>query len=499
MTGSFVLALDLGSSGLRASLHPVERPWEAAAIARRVYRVHRPHGADALAARFAEADLTERVYGVIGEALSQPGAQGAEVAAVGIAAQRGGTAFLDADGRALYLAPNTDLRALFEGAAIDEAHGARVYAATGRAPAFLFVPAKLAWWRNHHPRLSRRIVRVATLGGWAAWLLSGEMGAGRAELAEAGLLEVGAGEVAVELLADLGVDAALLPSVVEDGAPVGAVSAEVAAKTGLPRGVPVHLAGPDTGAAMLGMGAAQVNDIGIAAGWSAPVRMMAAAPLFDGERRTWTGPSLAPGRAYVEASAGDTGGTLEMVRRLLGARAGGERLDRLVSQSRAGANMIAAFWGPHALNLADPGVTMGGLLAPAPITYNPVRAAYVARATFENVAYAMRECVELVQSVTGAEPRSIALGGGMAASALFPQMLADTLNAPVRRHSPLATATGAAIAASRPAGEWASAAREVARRGEIAEPDVRGVLTYAESFARWRRLRARLEEMSGEL
>ena len=325
------------------------------------------------------------------------------------------------------------------------------------------------------------------------------MGAGRAELAEAGLLDVGAGEVAVELLADLGVDAALLPSVVEDGAPVGVVSAEAAAKTGLPRGVPVHLAGPDTGAAMLGMGAAQVNDIGIAAGWSAPVRMMSAAPAFDGERRTWTGPSLPPGRAYVEASAGDTGGTLEMVRRLLGARAGGERLDRLVSQSRAGANMIAAFWGPHAMHLADPGVTMGGLLAPAPITYNPVRAAYVARATFENVAYAMRECVELVQSVTGAEPRSIALGGGMAASALFPQMLADTLNAPVRRHSPLATATGAAIAASRPAGEWASAAREIARRGEIAEPDVRGVLTYAESFARWRRLRARLEEMSGEL
>ncbi|MCE2469854.1 MAG: FGGY-family carbohydrate kinase [Dehalococcoidia bacterium] len=499
MKGSHALALDLGSSGLRASIHPVERPWEAAAVARRVYRVHRPQGADSLAARFAEADLTERVHGAIAEALAQPGARGLQVAAVGIAAQRGGTAFLDADGRALYLAPNTDLRALFEGAAMEEAHGERLYATTGRAPAFLFVPAKLAWWRNHHPRLSKRIARVTTLGGWAAYLLTGEMGAGPAELAEAGLLDVSAGEIPASLLNDLGVDSGLPPPIVEEGAPIGAVAAGAAAKTGLPRGAPVYLAGPDTGAAMLGMGAAQLNDIGIAAGWSAPVRMIAPAPVFDAQRRTWTGPSLSPGRAYVEASAGDTGGTLEMVRRMLGARAGGDRLDRLVSQSRAGSNMIAAFWGPHAMNLSGPGVTMGGLLAPVPITYNPVRAAYVARATFENVAYAMRECIELAQSVTGAEPRSIALGGGMAASALFPQMLADVLNAPVRRHSPLATATGAAIAASRPADEWASAAREIARRGETAEPDVRGVLAYGESFARWRRLRARLQEMADEL
>ncbi len=499
MEGSHVLSLDLGSSGLRASLHPIERPWEAAAIARRVYRVHRPQGADALAARFAEVDLTERMHAVIAEALAQPGARGAQVAAVGIAAQRGGTAFLEADRRALYLAPNTDLRALFEGAAMEEAHGERLYAVTGRAPAFLFVPAKLAWWRNHHPRISKRIVRTTTLGGWAAFLLTGEMGAGRAELAEAGLMDVRSDEVAGELLADLGVDLALMPPIVGEGAPIGVISAGAAAKTGLPRGAPVYLVGPDTGAAMLGMGAAQFNDVGIAAGWSAPVRMIAAAPVFDAERRTWTGPSLTPGRAYVEASAGDTGGTLEMVRRMLGARAGGDRLDRLVSQSRAGANMIATFWGPHAMNLSDPGVTMGGLLAPVPITYNPVRAAYVARATFENVAYAMRECVELAQEVTGMEARSIALGGGMAASALFPQMLADVLNAPVRRHSPLATAAGAAIAASRPASEWASAAREIARRGEVVEPDVRGVLAYGESFARWQRLRARLQEMGEEL
>ena len=499
MAKSFVLALDLGSSGLRASLHPVERPWEAVAVARRLYRVYRPHGPDALAARFAEADLTERVYGAIAEALAQPETQRVEVAAVGIAAQRGGAAFLDADGRALYLAPNTDLRALFEGAAIEEAHGPRLYAATGHAPAFLFVPAKVAWWRNHHPRLSRRITRVTTLGGWAAYLLTGETGAGRAELAEAGLLDVSAGEIPTSLLTHMGVNAALLPPIVEDGAPIGEVTAEAAAKAGLPRGVPVYLAGPDTGAAMLGMGAVQTNDIGIAAGWSAPVQMVATAPIFDTERGTWTGPSLSPRRAYVEASAGDTGGTLEMVRRLVGARAGWEHLDRLVSQSRAGSNLVTAFWGPHALNLADPGVTMGGLLAPTPITYNPVRAAYVARATFENIAYAMRECVELVQSVTGAEPRSIALGGGMAASALLPQMLADVLNAPVRRHSPLATATGAAIVASRPVDEWASAAREIARRGKTAEPDVRGVLAYGESYSRWQRLRARLQEMTDEL
>ena len=499
MPSDYVLTLDFGSSGLRAAIHLAERPSYMLASAERRYRVYRPRDADTLASRFADVELWQRTVGAIREAL-QAVPSTDRLSAVAVTAQRGGTAFLDASGAAIYLAPNTDLRAVFEGARIDEEMGAEVYGTTGHTPSLFLSFAKIAWWRAHHPRTAKRIATVTTLGGWAALRLTGVVATVPAELSEAGLLDVSTGNPAISLLGKLGVDAALLPPLRTDGAAVGSVSKAAAGATGLPVGAPVFLAGPDTHAAVLGAGASRPGDVVIVAGWSAPVQVVTAAPAFDIERRTWTGPHLAPGLAYVEASAGDTGGTLDMVRTLLGPRAKGDRLDTLLSKSRQSSNLVTAFWGPHAYNLSDSGISMGGLLLPVPITYNQVRPAHVARATLENIAYAIRECVELAAQVAGVHaPRSVALTGGMAASALFPQVLADVLNASVRRHGPRGSAVGAALAATTSQAELASASQALAKRGETFSPDVRGVLGYQEGYARWRRLRAKLDELADEL
>ena len=499
MPSDYVLTLDLGSSGLRAAVHATDRPSEVLASAERRYRTYRPRDPDALASRFVDAELWQRIAGAIRETLGAVASAG-RVSAVAVTAQRGGTAFLDASGGTVHLAPNTDLRAVFEGAGIDEEMGPEVYLTTGHTPSLFLSCAKLAWWRAHHPRTAKRIATVTTLGGWAVLRLTDVVATVPAELSEAGLLDVSTGRPAVELLARLGVDSSLLPSVQDDGGAIGSVSKAAAAATGLREGTPVFLAGPDTQAAVLGAGASHPGDVAIVAGWSAPVQVVTQAPAFDPERRTWTGPHLAPGLAYVEASAGDTGGTLDMVRTLLGQRAKGDRFDTLLSKSRQASNMVTAFWGPRAYNLSDSGISMGGLLAPVPITYNQVRPAHVARATLENIAYALRECVELATEVAGVRaPRSVALTGGMAASALFPQVLADVLNASVRRHGPRGSAIGAAITASVPRADWAAASQDLAKRGESFAPDVRGVLGYREGYDRWRRLRAKLDELAEEL
>lgn len=495
----YVLAIDLGSTSLRCTLHPQERPWEVIDGAVRRYRVFTPRNPDALSTRFVEDELWARLASAIREALGRANAEPASVSMVSITAQRGGTAFIDGDGKALYLAPNTDLRAVFEGASIEERLGANLYQKTGHSPPLFFVPAKLAWWRGHHPRIARRIASVATLASWAAYRLTGALATTSTELSEAGLLDAATRSVDTGLLDALEVAPSLVPPLVDEGEAMGAVRA-AAGDTGLVPGTPVAIAGPDTHTALVGMGAATEGDVGIVAGWSVPTQVVTAAPVFDAERRTWTGPHIFAERGYVEASAGDAGGTLEMVRRLLGSRAGGDRLDALVSQSRAGSNLITAFWGPRALDLSNPGISLGGLLAPAPITYNPVRAAFVARATLENIAFAVRECAALATEVAGVgAPRSIALGGGMAASNLFPQMLADVLNAPVRRHLPQTSAIGAAMVAGGARTDWHDLARSAARHATTIEPDVRGVIDYEEAFGRWQRLKARLDELTNEL
>ncbi len=497
-TQKHVLMLDLGSTGLRSLTAPVDQPWSLTPGAERRYRVGRPRGADSLVCWFEPNDLWQRVAAVLGEGVRAAGVAPEDVAAVSITSQRQGVAFLDRDGATIYLAPNVDLRAVFEGAAIDDRLADQVHAATGHLPSFLFTPAKLHWWRRQHPRTSRRIHRILTLGAWVAYRLTGEQADVPSQLNEAGLADVATRQPSA-LLDALEVDGSLLPSVVDEGAAVGAVQHDAAAATGLREGTPVVLAGPDTQAALLGMGAVAPGDAAVVSGWSTPVQAVTEAPVLDPQRRTWAGCHVLPGRWVAEANVGDTGGTLEMVRRLLGPRAGIDRLDSLLSRSRLGSNLVTAFWGPHALDLANPGVGMGGLLMPSPITYNPIHAGHVARATLENIAYGIRQGAERLEEVMERKPRLVALSGGLSQNSVFPQMLADVLGSPVRLHHHRASAIGAAIAASAPRGQWEEAAKRAAGQGTVIEPDVRSTLEYADLYRRWLRLKARLDELSDEL
>ncbi len=498
MSGSHILVLDLGSSGLRSFVAPMETPWDLRSGAALPYRLLRPRSAEALERRFPPPDLWDRVARVIREGLRTAGVGTQEIAAISVTSQRQGVAFLDGDGGTLYVGPNTDLRAVFEGATIDAEMADGVYRTTGHLPSLMFAPAKLRWWQHHHPRIFRRVRRVLTLGAWVTHRLTGIEADHPALLGEAGLLDVTTRQPATELLQALELDPSLLPPLVKGSGPVGALSATAADALGLPAGTPVFLAGPDTQAALLGMGATEPGQVGIVAGWSAPVQMVTEAPIFDAARRTWAGCHVVEGRWVVEANAGDTGGTLDMVRGMVRARGGPEAVDGLASRVRPGADRVTAFWGPHALDLASPGVGMGGLLAPTPITYNPVRSSHLARATLENIAYALRQCLERVGEVTGRGPASVALSGGMAQSRIFPQMLADVLGATVRLHHPAASAIGAAIAASTPASrdELATAATA---QGARLEPDVYSTMEYAELYPRWLRLRERLTELSDDL
>ena len=62
----------------------------------------------------------------------------ANIDAVAVTSQRQAVAFIDGDGGTVYVGPNTDLRAVFEGAAIDDQIGEVVYETTGHLPSMLF-------------------------------------------------------------------------------------------------------------------------------------------------------------------------------------------------------------------------------------------------------------------------------------------------------------------------------------------------------------------------
>jgi sugar (pentulose or hexulose) kinase len=502
MTKTHILVLDLGSSGLRSLLAPVDTPWEIVPGASLPYRAIKAQGGNGLAVRFSPDDLWRRVSRAISEGMSAARLGAADIAAISITSQRQGMAFLDDAGDTLYVGPNTDLRAVFEGATIDDTLAEQVYETAGHLPSLFFTPAKLHWWKLHHPRLRQRIRRVLTLGAWVANRLTGEQADVASLLCEAGLLDVRSRSPASELLGELAIDANLLPPLVREGLPVGGVTREMAGALSLRTGTPVVLAGPDTQTALLGMGATEPGDVGVVAGWSLPVQMVEERPVFDKARRTWVGCHVLASRWIAEANGGDAGGALELVRRLLGVRTDTGGFDALISRSYEddeGGEMVTAFWGPQALDLSNPGISMGGLLTPEPITYSKLHRAHVARATMENIAYAVRECLERVVEVTGRQPRTVRLSGGMAQSRHLPRMLAGVLGQTVWLHHPRASAVGAAILAAAGPDGASGMAGNAAAQGTAVEPEQHHSSEYGDLYQRWLRLRGRLQELSDEL
>jgi sugar (pentulose or hexulose) kinase len=175
------------------------------------------------------------------------------------------------------------------------------------------------------------------------------------------------------------------------------------------------------------------------------------------------------------------------------------RFDQLAASPIAQITEVIGLWGPRALDLSNPGMSLGGLLTPTPVTYDGIDAATVARATLENIAFAIRECVALVDEVAPGPAGPIALTGGMAASEAFAGMLANTMGRPVRRHPPRASASGAAIVAGLPRDAWAKAGTEAATHAEVVEPDPSAALAAAERYERWLRLRAKLDALADDL
>ncbi len=489
-----ILVLDLGSSRMRCAVVPQEGGAPPVEAAHAPYPVTNDR-AGTLAHAYNPRLLRERLLRVLAQGAQATGPR--NVAAVAVTGQRLATCFFDADLATLSAGANNDTRAVFQGGAMDDVHGALIRRTTGHLPSMLFAPAKYAWWRESRPRTARRIAKTAGLEAWAALQLTGTLAETRTGLAESSLLDVTSGEPAGVLLERLGVPLDLLPDAVAPNTPVGRLTEEAAEATGLPRTTPVHLAGPDSQAATVGCGAAQEGAASCAAGWSAPVQVTTASPAFDPQARTWTSVHGVSEKWTVEANPGDTGRTLNAVRRLITPRASLARFDALAESAFESGKPVAAFLGPRAIDLANPGITMGGVLLPVPVTQEGLDAADVARAAYENAAFAIRESLALARSVAGTERGTFALSGGLAESVVFPQLLADVLGEPVRVHRN-ATATGAAALATTPANELALRCTDLGANGASAEPGPRS-RECEESYARWLRLRERLDALAEEL
>ena len=495
----YVVVLDAGTSRMRCFVFDLHGRIVASRSAD--WTLTAAPDASPLAREFDLDSLWPRLCRLTMSSLADAGGSPGQVVAVTATGQRQGVVFLDAAGRELYAGPNLDLRAVFEGAAIDEEMRERVYRTTGHTPSLLFTPAKLRWFQSHRPNAYDAVASVLTLADWLVWRLSGALASEHTLAAEAGLLNISERRWCTDIMKDLGlVENGHVP-LAEPGTVAGAVGDEASGESGIPKGTPVVVSGADTQCGLLGMGVRRPGEVGIVAGWSTPIQMVTAGPLFSDSYRTWAGCYLLDQTWTAESSAGDAGNSYRWLVETLGGSAGNafEQMDELAKETAAGAEGTLAFLGTSRMDMRKVGLKTGGIYFPVPMTFNEISPGHLARAALEAMAYSIASNLEQVEDLAGEKAAGVALGGGMIQTSAFTKILCDVLGRPVQvSPAPHVSALGAYLCAATGIGEFASldeAAESVRGSLDTADPDPQTHLEYLDHYDRWTKTLGQIEEV----
>ena len=481
MPPNLVLVIDAGSSSIRCHL-----VGPAGELARSVYRpwvyLDEPD-----AGAFARSFDLDACWQSLCDAISQCTGDGRyRPRAVSITSQRQSLVFADNQVRPLHAGPNTDTRAVFQGSALDAQHGPLLYETTGHRPAFMMAAGKLAWLRDIRPSDYEALAHVLTLADWLAFRLTGRLGCEPTLGAASGLLDIRTRAWPSPMFEELGL--ALPEEQLYEATEIhGAVNTK---DVGSIEGVPVIVAGADTQCGMIGAGIVEAGQVGIIAGWSAPVQMLVSEPLLSPEMKTWTELCQMPELWIMESSAGDIGNVWRwVVETLSGSETDYEKLDRLAGAAPLGSFGVTGHFGPQAMDVSSVGMTLGGILFPTPIAMGGPTQGQMGRAALESFAYTIRANLDQLERESGITASRIALGGGLSRSITFREILPDVLGRPISIYSRSdVTALGCAAIARTSLGEYSSLAESAVAASQGARtsaPDPSTAAEYQDYYELW--------------
>lgn len=478
--GPFVLAVDVGSSSVRAMLYDgLARPVEGAG-ASLPYALRA--GADG-AAEDDPAAAVERVAACVDAALAAAG--GLPIAAVAVDTLASSFVALDAAGAPLTpLITYADTRNADDAAALrarlDEA---AAHQRTGCLLRTSYWPARLAWLRRTRPEIWAAAARFATLGELLELRLFGRARAGLSAASWTGLLDrrrlvwdaplLGALELAPERLGPLA----------DVDAPLAGLAAPFARRWPALREVPWLPAVGDGAAANIGSGAAGLGRIALTMGTTGAMRMVVR-DVPEVPRGLWA--YRVDREAALLGGATSEGGNLfAWLRRTL-QLAGGAAVEAEVAALAPdghGLTVLPFLAGERSPGYADDAAaTIHGLrLSTTP--------AEIVRAGLEAVAYRFALIAAGLWPYADPGAQLIASGGALHASPAWAQIFADVLGRTVLLSAePEAAARGAALLGLRAVGAIPSLDAIPGAVGLRYEPDPERGAIYAAAIARQRRL-----------
>jgi xylulokinase len=484
------LGFDIGSSGVKAILLDLERGVVASATEE--VALHSP------AAGWAEADTTEwwgAVTTLVPQLLDAAGVDAGAIEGVAAAGMVPAVLPLDAEGRPLRRAIlQNDARATAEVARLRaELADADLLARTGSVLSQQSLAPTLLWLREHEPEVMAATASLAGSYDWLARRLGAEPHLERNWAIESGLFELG-GSPAADVIAAAGLDLALLPPVLDPGEPVGTVTREAAAATGLRAGTPIFVGLADHVSSAYGAGLLEPGDVLVKLGGAGDILLTTAEPLVD--ERLYLDKHPVASLWLPNGCMATSGSLVRWLQRL----AGGTPLDQLDREAEAipaGAEGVLCL--PYFLGekspLHDPdqrGAFVGLNL------HHGIGHLY--RAALEAVAFGFRHHFEVFADL-GIEPAQVRVTNGGSRSALWKSIIADVLGRPlasITDHPGASLGAAQAAAVGTRASDWTAIAGHV-RVGEVFEPRPENRERYDSLYELYRGLEPALRPFAHKL
>jgi gluconokinase len=410
-----VVAIDIGSSSVRAALHDrLGRPVKGSSVQVPYAWEMGPDGS----VRLAHEALLALVVQALDQLVAAAGSLATEIVSGGVSCFFHSIVGLDGDGRPMTPVLSwADTTSSGEAAALRERiDPERVHASTG-------VPIHASYWPARILRLRREWKGIRQWAGFPELLaeaLTGRPVISRSMASGTGLLDRAGGGWSEELLGQLGIDPGDLPPLVGDDEPIGRLSPTAARRWPQLSAASWFAAWGDGACGNVGLGAAGPGKAALMVGTSGALRAVVtdpAPPILAGLFAYRLGAG-----AVVGGQLSEGGGTLAWVSGLLGRSPGSlERAARSIAPDGHGLTVLPYALGERGLGYHDDARAWLTGLNPS------TDAAAIYRAILESIAFGFAAVDERLSDVLGGSPAIIASGGALSRSPLLTQTLADSL------------------------------------------------------------------------
>lgn len=446
----YLLALDLGTSGLKAVLFDT-----SGAIGHGAGCSYETKYGPSGEAEQDPADWWEAVGEVV-RSLERRGADLSGITALAISGHMMGLVAVGPDGTALGNALiHADTRASGEAAHLAEMVGMEtIYRVTGHRASASYSGPKMVWLARNDPDRYGQARSLLNPKDYLNLQLTGVTCTDQTDASGTLLFDIARGEWSRDLTEAAGLDMNKLPEIVPSTTVVGKVTAAAAAQTGLPQGTAVVAGAGDGLCAGVGAGSVTKGRAYNYLGTTSWVATTTESPLIDPQMRVFTFAHAVPGLYHPMGTMQTAGGAVDWfcetsLGHLHDRSEAYRKLDALVAQSPAGSRGLVFL--PYLLGERSPWwdpECAGGWFGLRQIH----GLADQARAVLEGVAANLSLIAATLREFAPFESLLLLGGGGL--SKHWPQMLCDGYNTPlsVLTATQSATARGAAVIAGVGAG-----------------------------------------------